>query len=110
MNIVSPAYAQITNPVLPGTLGSGGQAAGGTAIGSLFGAILPMFIIVGALATFIFLILGALQWITSGGDKQGLENARNRITNAVVGLIILAAVWAIMIVISAFLGLGTFGG
>lgn len=36
----------------------------------------------------IYLVIGALNWITSGGDKTKLEAARKKITWAIIGLII----------------------
>ncbi|MEK7573679.1 MAG: hypothetical protein AAB531_04610 [Patescibacteria group bacterium] len=36
----------------------------------------------------IYLIQGGIQWMTSGGDKQQLDQARLRITYAIIGLII----------------------
>lgn len=36
---------------------------------------------------FIFQIFsGTFQWLTSGGEKQALQNAQKRLTNAVIGL------------------------
>lgn len=103
--LVKPAYGQITNPVLDPALGAGGPEI----LGNLIGGLVGLLLVVGTIAAFIFLILGALRWITSGGDKAGLEAAREQILQAIVGLIILAASWAIMILISTFLGLGIFG-
>lgn len=101
---------QIINPVLPNLLGTGGIGAGGTAFGSLLGGILGVALIMGAIAAFVFLILGALSWITSSGDKARIEKAQQTITNAIIGLVILAAVWAVMTIVSGFLGLGIFTG
>ncbi len=56
------------------------------------------------IAAFLYLILGGIQWITSGGDKSGMEAARNKITSAIVGLIIVAAAWAIMMLVGQFVG------
>jgi hypothetical protein len=58
---------------------------------------------------FFFLILGGIQWITSGGDKAGMEAARNKIKHAIVGLIIVGAAWAIMILVQNFLGVTIIG-
>jgi len=46
-----------------------------------------IFGLAGAIAV-IFLVMGGVQYMTSGGDKVGVEQARGRITAAVVGLII----------------------
>ena len=55
--------------------------------------------------TFAFLIWGGIEWITSGGDKQKYEAARNRITAALVGLAIVAAAWALMNIAAKLLGI-----
>ena len=74
-------------------------------IGRLISAAVSALLIFAALAAFIFLVLGGLQWITSGGDKAGMEAARNKITHAIVGLIIVAAAYAVMVLVSNFLGI-----
>ncbi len=51
------------------------------------------------------LIIGAFAWMSSGGDKQQLEAARNRIMHAFTGLIIVVASIAIISVFGKFLGL-----
>ncbi len=78
--------------------------------GKLVSAIVGTLLIVAALLAFLFLILGGIQWITSGGDKAGMEAARNKITHAIVGLIIVGAAWAIMILVQNFLGITIIGG
>ncbi len=62
---------------------------------TLIRTIITLVIVVAALLTLFYLIMGAIAWITSGGDKGKVEEARNKITAAVIGLLILAAVWAI---------------
>jgi hypothetical protein len=57
---------------------------------------------------FIFQVLiGGFYWISSGGDKKKLHEARQRITNAFIGLIIVAAGWALLALAGMFLGLDT---
>lgn len=74
----------------------------------LFGRLLGVVLVIGAILVFMFLIWGGLMWITSGGDKGKVETARNRITQAVIGLIVLAAAIAIYLVVANFLGLDVF--
>lgn len=73
-------------------------------VGTLIQSLIGTLLIVAALLAFFFLILGGIQWITSGGDKSGMEAARNKITHAIVGLVIVGAAWAIMILVQNFLG------
>lgn len=79
-------------------------------IGNIIGAIVGFMLLIAAVAAFLFLILGGIQWITSGGDKAGMEAARNRITAAIVGLIIVAASWAVMVLIGQFIGFDILAG
>lgn len=79
-------------------------------IGQLISAVVGLLLIVAALLAFLYLILGGIKWITAGGDKAGMEEARNKITHAIVGLIIVGAAWAIMILVQNFLGVTIIGG
>jgi len=80
-----------------------------TDVGQLISALVGTLLILAALLAFVFLILGGLQWITSGGDKAAMETARNKITHAIVGLIIVGAAWAIMMLVQNFLGVNVIG-
>ena len=77
-----------------------------TDIGSLISSVLTLVMAIGALLVFLYLILGGIDWITSGGDKTKTEGARNKITAAIIGLIVLAAAWAILTIALNFLGAG----
>jgi hypothetical protein len=63
-------------------------------------------LLVAGLATFGYLVYGGVEWITSGGDKGKLESARNKITNGIIGLAIVASAWAVYRLIDYFLGIG----
>jgi hypothetical protein len=60
--------------------------------------------IIAIILVFFFLIWGGIEWITSGGDKGKTESARNKITAAVIGLIVLAAAYAILTLTLQLLG------
>lgn len=79
-------------------------------IGNVISATVGILLLVAAVLAFLYLILGGIQWITSGGDKAGMEAARNKITAAIVGLIIVAASWAVMILVGQFTGINIIGG
>jgi hypothetical protein len=49
----------------------------------------------GGLAVF-FVIVGAILWIASGGDPGRIKTGRDMMTNAVVGLLIVIASYAVM--------------
>lgn len=66
-----------------------------TAIGTIVSNAITIVLIFGALAVLIYLIMGAFQWITSGGDKENVAKARGRIIAALTGLLILALAFLI---------------
>jgi hypothetical protein len=70
----------------------------------LFNNLLRVALVIAALLVFAYLILGGFQWITSGGEKAKTEAARNKITSAIIGLVILAASYAILTLVLNFLG------
>jgi len=57
-----------------------------TNIGTLVQGAIQGAIIVSALMVFMFLIWGGIQWISSGGDKGKTQEARDRITAALLSL------------------------
>jgi hypothetical protein len=78
-------------------------------IGTLISGVVGIAIIGAALLAFAYLVWGGIEWITSGGDKAGMEAARNRITAAFVGLFIVGAAWAITKLIETFFGITILG-
>lgn len=60
--------------------------------------------VIAVILVFFYLIWGGIEWITSGGEKGKTESARNKITAAVIGLIILAAAYAILTLTLQLLG------
>jgi hypothetical protein len=79
-----------------------------TDMGKLIGALISAVFVIAGLIAFVFLIWGGIQWITSGGDKAGVEAAQKRIQAALIGLIIVVASWAIMSLVARFLGIDIF--
>lgn len=55
---------------------------------------------------FIFLIITAgYQWLSSGGDKAGVTAAREKLTYAITGLVIVVAAFAIVSLIGNLMGI-----
>lgn len=74
----------------------------GTFVSKTFSGI----ILFAGMATFLYMIYGGVEWISSGGDKGKLESARAKITQAIVGLAIVASAWAVFKLIDYFFGIG----
>lgn len=70
----------------------------------LFNGVLSFVLVIAALLVFLFLIWGAFDWITSGGDKGKTDKARQKIIASVIGLIIIASSYAILTLVLRFLG------
>lgn len=60
---------------------------------------------VAAILVFIFLLWGAFDWISSNGEKSKTESARNKMTGAVMGILVLSVVLVIFMFIQSILGI-----
>ena len=107
MNFPIAAYAAESIKILPdnGTFSPLGSL---TFSGIVSGAISLAMLVV-ALVFFFFLILGGLKWVMSGGDQKNVEAARAQITNALIGLAIVFAAFAIMKLIETIFGITLLG-
>lgn len=110
LSSISSAFAQDRNilNVNIGTPRVGGKNVGigsDVTIAQLISNALAIIYIVAALAVLFMLVVGAFQWITSGGDKENVEKARKRITSALIGLAILALALFITIVVGQVLNI-----
>jgi len=76
----------------------------GLTAGGIITTLISMIMVVAAVAFFFMLVIGGIRWITSGGDKGQTEGARNQITAALVGLVIVFSAWAIIKLIGTFFG------
>src|SRR3989344_4356726 len=99
LSLASPAFAQEISIVVPTP-----AILKITDLGQFISAILAAVLVIATLAAFVFLLLGGLSWITSGGDKAAVEGAQKRIQAAIIGLFVVFAAWAIMLVVGRFLG------
>lgn len=63
------------------------------------------FLTIVAAIWFLFQILFAgYQWITAGGDPKHLQEARDRIVHAFIGIVIVIASWSLLAVVGQFFG------
>jgi amino acid transporter len=59
--------------------------------------VIRLFFVIAGLVALVYLLLGAFAWITSGGDEENTGKARNKITAAIVGVVLVVAVLAIIV-------------
>lgn len=106
LTVALPAFAQNTNvKVCPeGTFAAlCGIKAGdfSTYIGRVFSLLLALAVLIAV----FFLIWGGVKWILSGGDKGGVEAARNTIIAAIIGLVVTFLAFFIISVVGQFFGI-----
>lgn len=86
-----------------------GQPGGTLSTGSIIGRVVALLLLAAVLVALIFLVVGGIRWITSGGDKTKLDSARSHIVAAIVGLVIALLAYLIINVILQAFGLNAGG-
>lgn len=66
--------------------------------------ILPTLIPIGGIILFVMLVVGGFYYITSSGDPRKVEGAKNTLTYAIIGIVVLAAAFLIVEIIANFVG------
>jgi len=77
-------------------------------LGTIVGKLLPILFSVAGIILFLFLIAGGFDLLTSGGDPKKAEGAKGKITNAIVGFIIVFVAWWLTKILSTIFGLEGF--
>jgi len=77
-------------------------------VGNLLTFFIKLLFAVGGILMLIYLILGGIRYITSGGDKIQAQAARDMITHALIGIIIIASSYAIAILLKTLFGIDVF--
>lgn len=96
--MIRPAVAAISNPII------------NTNLQKLEGLVVYLAIfwraayIVSGILLLLYLVLGGVTWLTSAGDKEGLEKAKKTLTNAVIGISILAVSFPVIKIVEIVLG------
>jgi hypothetical protein len=71
--------------------------------------VINLFFAVGGIGVIIFFVWGAVDWILAGGDKEKISGARKKMTNAIIGLILLSLSFAIIRTVGAIAGFDPLG-
>jgi TRAP-type C4-dicarboxylate transport system permease small subunit len=80
----------------------------GLTLPDIISGLIKFTVVIAAIVFFFILVIGGIRWIASGGDKAQTEAARNQITAALVGLVIVFAAWAIVALINVFFKIDIF--
>ena len=92
----------ISNPVIDPSEGTIDQMS--DPLSAFIARIWQTMVILGGLLVLVFLIWGAIEWISSGGDENKLKDAKGKMTNAFIGLVILVGSFAITLLLEHVVG------
>lgn len=67
-------------------------------------AIIQFILVIAFVLAFIMLLIGGIRWITAGGDEKAVGSARNMITAALIGLVIVLVAYALIKLVETFFG------
>ncbi len=100
---VNSIFGQIKPPdALKGLINKDPTGAGG--LSTILSNLIQLFYVAAAVVLIFMLLWGAFDWMTSEGNKEKLESARNKILNAIVGIILFAVAFAVINVLGQFTG------
>lgn len=75
------------------------------------GRVINLFILVMALFMLMYMLWGAFDWITSSGEKEKMDKARDKITQAVLGMFVAIVVLTLFnVLVGPIFGLTEKGG
>jgi lysylphosphatidylglycerol synthetase-like protein (DUF2156 family) len=84
-----------------GTLG-GYAEAGETSLAETLGLIVNTALSLLGVVFIVLMVYGGFQWMTAGGNEEQVKKAQGRIKNAIIGLVITIAAYAIWMLINEF--------
>lgn len=82
----------------PGTPGGGSDPV--AAISNILSVGLQLVLLVAIILLLVYLLWGAFDWLVSGGEKEKIAKAQNKITNAVVGMLLVIAAFTIFTIVT----------
>lgn len=89
-------------------LGSLGQVPDATTaflkFTNVFSTAFGVLTISGGIWFIIQILGGAFQWLASGGEKQAVQNAQKRISNAILGLFVVIFSYALISIVGLIFG------
>lgn len=77
---------------------------GDMTIGEILSIVIDVVFFVGIGVTLIFVIIGGIRWATASGDVKQATAARDTVTNAIIGAIIIVAFRALIYMGLKFVG------
>lgn len=96
---VALAQGSFADRVRQGVNSAGGPAGfqpGGPTVEQIIGNVIFTLLSFVGVVLLIIMLYAGFQWMTAGGDSKKVIDARGRIMNAIIGLVIIAASYAIV--------------
>lgn len=87
-----------------------GLAAAPTDLGGLIGNILPYVYGIVGMLLLIYLVLGGFQLMTSQGDPKAMAGAQAKITNALIGFVVVLLSAGLVVILGRLLHVEIFSG
>jgi uncharacterized membrane protein YgcG len=95
--LVPHAYAVAINPVTPsGGIDPNSTANAAAILDSATSNIIDILFLIGGILAILYLLWAGIKYITAGGNMDQAKVARQSIINAVIGIIIMMAAFAII--------------
>jgi hypothetical protein len=81
----------------------------GTDVGGIISAILPYIFGAASLLLLVYLVTAGLGMMLSRGDPKAMQSAQAKITNALIGFVIVFFAFALVVIIGRVFGINVFG-
>ena len=72
--------------------------------------VIRFILVLAFIVAFIMLLVGGVRWILAGGDEKAVSGARNTITAALIGLVIILVAYAIIRLVEVFFSANIISG
>lgn len=102
-------FQEIINKAFPGySPGKVDVTKANLTIGEIINALVPYIFALAGLALLLILIWGGFEFMTSAGDPKKMEAAKGKLTNAVIGFIIIFIAFWLVQILEVIFGLKIF--
>ena len=102
--ITAPSVALAQTQVVPSNI------IGINNVLNIVQAVIRFILVLAFIVAFIMLLVGGVRWILAGGDEKAVSGARNTITAALIGLVIILVAYAIIRLVEVFFNISIITG
>lgn len=79
-------------------------------LGGIISTVVPYLFGIAGFLLLLYLIFGGFSYMMSAGDPKAAESAKQKITNAVIGFVIIFTAYWLVQILGVVLGVKQFGG